>query len=644
MAALFVACLMVLSVLTTEGGAASGSTGRRAAPIRLLHRVNPSASGALRAAASSGAGSLAAELADLPNVHRVLRDEPALGDEAGEGGKAVRSVPSVPIGSGKPTKSFQGLNHFDSRYSDNGNQFSGEPPDQGLCAGNGKVLEIVNSVLQVYKPNGTPLIEGEPLFPQAGPTGLSLNEFFGVPTSFVRPDGPFGPLMFDVSCLYDPEGRRWFVTSDENDLDPETGDFSGPTSVFVAVSTTANPLGAWNVYVVDTTNNGQNGTPDHGCSSTFCFGDYPQTGLDANGFYMSTNEFDNIGDGEFHGAQLYAFSKADMEAGDPTPGSVYFENVLSAAADDVAYTLQPANGMMADWDTRAGGTMYFGMSLSPYTEPDPADSLSLYTLTHTATLDAANPDPVLTETEVPTDDYVVPPLSQQMGGKTPLLKCVNIGEDCIGTNYKFIKSPIPLDSGSGKFYGAWLHHGVVYLTTSTELQGKGAADYNSRNGKWTPINRRVGIAYFGVRPTPSYHTASLEQQGVVAVARNNLVYPSIAIGPSGRGAIGVTLSGLDFNPTAAYIPFTAGHAPTSVQIGGLGLGPDDGFTGTGEGGFRPRWGDYGTATVSDSGSLWLAAEYIAQRCGFNQFVNDTTCGFTRTFYANWSTRLFRLPG
>lgn len=184
-----------------------------------------------------------------------------------------------------------------------------------------------------------------------------------------------------------------------------------------------------------------------------------------------------------------------------------------------------------------------------------------------------------------------------------------------------------------------------YLTTSTSFKGKGAADYDSTDGSSTPVKEHVGVAYFGVRPTPTgTPSATLVQQGNVAVARNNLVFPSIAIGPSGRGAIGVTLSGLDFNPTAAYIPFVAGQAPASVQIAGLGVGPDDGFTGTGEGGFRPRWGDYGAATVSDSGSVWLATEYINQRCGFAQFSNDTTCGFKRTFFANWSTRLFRLPG
>jgi hypothetical protein len=641
---LLASCVLVISSVTMSTGTAeSAPSNHRVVPIRFLHRTQPSA--ARVDSVSSGDTGFAAELADRPNLKRLPSEEPGLTGEQGlQPVTSVPSSPNVPIGSGKPTKSFEGLNHFRSRYSDGGNQYSGEPPDQGLCAGNGRVLEVVNSVVQVYTPSGSPLIEGEPAFPQAGPVGLSLTEFYGLPSEFVRPDGPFGPLLFDISCLFDPEGQRWFMIADELAVDPPTGGLTGPTAVLVAVSATANPLGAWNVYAIDTTNNGTNGTPDHGCSSGFCFGDYPQSGLDANGLFISTNEYDNLGDGEFHGAQLYSVSKADLEAGDATPTSVYFENVFSGVANSLAFTLQPANGLAGDWDPRAGGTMYFGMSLAWVTDPDPADGVSLWALRNTASLDAGNPTPQLAETRVATEDYLVTHNARQMGGKTPLLKCVNMGVDCIGTDYRFIPSPIPLDTGSAKIRSAWLHNGVVYLTTMTELKGQGAANYDRTDGSWVPINRRVGVAYFGIRPAPGGTlSASLTQQGYVAVARNNLIYPSIAIGSSGRGAIGVTLTGIDYNPSAAYIPFQVGQAPTSVQIGGLGVGPNDGFTGTGEGGFRPRWGDYGAATVSESGSVWIAAEYIAQQCGFQQWLNDPTCGFRRTFFANWSTRLFRLP-
>ena len=54
--------------------------------------------------------------------------------------------------------SFDGLNFFDQRFANGGNQFSVEPPDQGLCVGNGKVVEVVNDVYQVFDTSGHALI------------------------------------------------------------------------------------------------------------------------------------------------------------------------------------------------------------------------------------------------------------------------------------------------------------------------------------------------------------------------------------------------------------------------------------------------------------------------------------------------------
>jgi hypothetical protein len=57
------------------------------------------------------------------------------------------------VSSGKKAKSnpafkngFEGLNLFQQRYARGGNQFTVEPPDQGLCVGNGYVVEAVNPV------------------------------------------------------------------------------------------------------------------------------------------------------------------------------------------------------------------------------------------------------------------------------------------------------------------------------------------------------------------------------------------------------------------------------------------------------------------------------------------------------------------
>jgi hypothetical protein len=550
------------------------------------------------------------------------------------------SAASVPVTSSTNgvTSSFEGSNHFDSRYSGGGNQFSGEPPDQGMCVSDTRVFEIVNSVVQVYTRSGAPLIAGNKAFPDGPSVGLTLNEFFNLAPAFVRPDGPFGPNMFDTSCLYDSTTNRWFVTSANLDEDPTTGDFTGEGQVWLAVSATADPLGAWRIWSIDTTNNGANGTPDHGCPEAACFGDYPQIGMDANGFYITTNEFEFFGDG-FNGAQVYALSKADLVAGDASPTMQILQNVHSSAYHDLAYTMQPVNALPTDWSTANGGTMYFGMSGSPFTE-GLARSIGLFSLSHTSTLNTDTPQLSLADTAVSTQKYATPGFAQQQNGPTPLLDCVN-DVSCIGTHYPNIKPPSVLDAGnSGKVYGAWLHAGDVYLTTGTPLQGTGAAWYNTNTGAWKAIKQRTGVAWFILRPSQNGAlSASLRDNGYVAVQGANLTYPSIVVGPTGAGAIGATLTGPGYYPSAAVARFRPGQAPTSVQVTGVGVGPQDGFTATGEGGFDPRWGDYGAATIAPDGSMWLASEYIASRCMDAEFAADTTCGYRRTFYANWSTHI-----
>lgn len=628
----------------TIGSAASRSG--RAAPVRYAGKTASLADVAAARVRPSGTSfdALIAEAkADIAKF-RERFDTPSkdVGEEGGNSlyASQLPAAASLPVGDGASAgATFEGLNHFDSRYSGEGNAFSGEPADQGLCVSDEYAFEIVNSVVQVYDLDGTPQITGNPYFNDGPPVGLTLNEFYGVPPAFVRPAGPFGPFMFDVWCLYDAETERWFVTSSNLSQDPMTGAFDGPAYTNIAVSMSSDPLGGWHYYVLDNTNNGQNGTPDHGCSSGFCFGDYPQIGLDAHGFYIATNEFDNLGAGEFHGAQLYAFSKADLIAGDPSPTTVYLENVTSETVGDLAYTIQPVNATPAEWDRSGGGRMYFGMSVSPFTNSGAANRMALYALRNTSSLGTATPSVSLVETAVGTQKYVVPFKAIQKVGPAPLQKCINIGVTCYGENYSTVRIPHPLDTGSGKVYGAWLHDGVVYLTTSTALRGSGAAKVNPTNGAWVAVKQRVGVAYFALAPSwAGGFRAAVVDEGYAAVAGNNLSYPSIAIGPSGDGAIGATLVGPDHYPATAYVPFTLGEAPASVELPSPGVGPSDGFSGL-AGYYRPRWGDYGTATVSPDGNVWIAAQSVEQSCSFSAWLADTTCGYTRTFLANWSTRI-----
>jgi hypothetical protein len=639
--AVLAATAVVAATVTAIGLSPTASAANdKGSPIKY-HGVN--------APLSSRADANGTRIGDVDNGPEIKSPEAEVRENSPQGGSSVLngnvrppSAPSVPVTQNQSgvVSRFEGLNHFDSRYSGGGNAFSGEPPDQGMCVGGDYVFEIVNSVVQVYTKSGQPLIEGDKAFPDGPSVGLTLNEFYGLPPSLIRPDGPpYGAYMFDTACLYDPSTQRWFATSANLDQDPETGEFTGSNQVWLAVSTTSNPLGSWNIWSIDTSNNGQNGTPDHGCDGGYCFGDYPQIGMDDEGFYITTNEFEFFADG-FNGAQLYALSKDDLVAGTTSLTMQTLENVPTSTYNDVSYTLQPVNALPTEWDSSAGGTTYFGMSGSPFSDAL-VRSIALYALSNTDSLATNTPDVELSETSVATQAYATPGFALQQNGPTPLLSCIN-DVSCIGVRYPNQKSPVPLDAGnSGKVYGAWLHDGKVYLTTGTPLTGSGAAWYNTNNGNWKAIKQRTGVAWFVLEPDTSSNSvsASLVDDGYLAVQNANLTYPSIVVGPSGAGAIGATLTGPNYYPSAAVARFDAGETPTAVQITGQGIGPNDGFTGTGEGGYDPRWGDYPAATVTPNGTMWLANEYIASRCTVAEFAIDDTCGYNRSFYANWSTHI-----
>ncbi|HUL85008.1 MAG TPA: hypothetical protein VLX89_05765 [Actinomycetota bacterium] len=641
----------VIGVLTlvATGLAAAGQTAASAKPVQRFHLVRTTAPlrtvarPATRAAARVSALALpsagdAATDAALYRKHNANEADLEGGDAVHEGEVAAPNATSHSGTSGSKGTSWEGSNHFDSRYSGSGNQFSGEPPDQGLCASNTREFEIVNSVVQVYTRTGTPLLagtSGDPSF--TGPIGITLNEFYGYPPEVDRTNGVYGLFIFDVNCQYDSGANRWYVSAAAFEQDPETGDFTGQSHVLLAVSTGSNPLGSFKVYDIDTTNNGTNGTPDHQCDGGFCFGDYPQLGFDANGVYITTNEFDLFGP-NFHGAQLYALSKNDLLAGKASPRTQVIENIVAPSVNDLAYTLMPVASLPQDYEPAHGGTMYFGMSQSPFFDAT-ANAVSLWRLTNTKSL-SFKPNLSLAETSIPTSAYATPPAAQQKAGDTPFLDCFNA--NCLGLDPAppVQQGTWPLDSGPGKVGAGWLRNGVVYLVGGVSLAGPGGANIDESTGlTWEPAGVHAGVAYVALRPSTWNSSVSRLFQGSIDVKGQNLIYPSLAMNAAGKGAIGVTLSGPDWYPSSAYIPFGTNGPSGSVQVVAKGAGPNDGFSATQYGGYRTRWGDYGAAATSPDGMLWVANEYIAQTCDLDTFLADTNCGHTRTLLANWSTRI-----
>ena len=268
------------------------------------------------------------------------------------------SNPEVALG-------FRGLNHRDQRLADGGNQFSLEPPDQGLCVGNGFVVEAINSVIRVWSTGGVAL------------TGVvALNPFFGYASAINRATGAFGPDVIDAICHYDPDNNRFVVAQTTLYHVGTTSAFNGKNSIDVAVSNTGDPTGAWTIYHIPAQNDGTDGTPDHHCldddgvSHGPCFQDYPHIGGDRNGIYITTNEYSLFGPG-FNGAQIFAFSKAQLAARPAVINVTLVENLVVDGAARIHRVarhlagrpvLQRAkrNGVFAQHDLRrvSGGLLH----------------------------------------------------------------------------------------------------------------------------------------------------------------------------------------------------------------------------------------------------------------------------------------------
>jgi hypothetical protein len=539
-------------------------------------------------------------------------------------------------------RSFDGLNHRQQRLANGTNQFSLEPPDQGLCVGNGFVMEIINDVTRVYDASGNPL---------SGVT--DLNTFFGYPAAFQRPAGPFGQFVTDPSCLFDKATQRWYADVLTIEVFPDTGNFTGQNHLDLAVSNGPSPLGLWTVYRTDVTDDGTFGTPNHGCTTgparqtpthpNACLGDYPHLGADANGIYLTTNEYAFFGP-EFHGAQVYAYSKRALAQHAATVDVTQIDT-HGMDRGNSGFTLWPAVATGQQQNAQ-GGTEYFlssnaadeahgnGTAVGPRT----SNQLLVWRLTNTRSLNGDEPELDLSHGYLRVGRYSTPPPSEQKVGSVPLVDCLN-NTDCstflTGIPDPFVESESPLDSNDTRMQQVTYANGVLTGALDTAL-----VDANGHT--------KAGIEWFVVRPNGE-DGARLVSQGYFGVTNNNVTYPAITMNANGRGVMAFTLVGNNHYPSAAFTSFSAsGTGP--LQVAAEGVGPANGFSGTFFYNFpnppRPRWGDYGAAVV-DGNSFWIASEYIGQTCTLAQYEGAAfggtgafgSCGGTRTSLANWDTRI-----
>jgi hypothetical protein len=356
-----------------------------------------------------------------------------------------------------------------------------EPPDQGLCAGGGYVMEFINNALAVYDQHGDQLV---------APVGSdqALKQ-------------PLTDFMSDPRCYYDAPTKRWFYQ--EFVVGAKT------STQFEAVSNTADPTGSYTVYSWNTT--------DASAPNCPCFGDYDQFGADNNGIYVATDEF-GITSG-YNGSVVYAISKETLEMAATTgiPATVFGYRLTKDPFGQpyiVAPTSTPPGARFAP------DTEYFVESNS---NKNSDDHLVVYAMHNTSLLAQPAP-PSLYRTEVTSERYAFPPDATQRPGPRPLGKSVQDPSGGIEADFNAEMEPTytagriygQLDTGtaSGSDAVDWfiLKPALSGSTLSASIvhQGRVAVKDTSLLYPYTAVNAKgLGYLLFSLSgphsyPSPAY--------------------------------------------------------------------------------------------------------------------------------------------
>ena len=552
-----------------------------------------------------------------------------------------------------------------------------EPADQGLCAGNGDVVEDNNI--------GEMLVFNKALQRESG--AISLDDVMGLTSRGWSSGG-------DPSCAYDPSnGGHWFITeivsaSSEASGGTFAGCFAGVAGACyegIAVSQTSNPFGPYWVYYLSADYNpAEPGSPS-------LLNDFAKIATTRDAFLLFYDEFPlnstitGFGGGLFNGAQEFAFDKTALETGQPvtmpdgTPNSnfnVARENMGTLATPDgtcagitcwvAVIPAQPADA--GQWDNNHGGTgfMFSGLDFVSFSGQAPSagdNRVAAWDWTGLGNLDSPNcgtcsklqfGGQLFTNTQPyddPENSLGVGFLGAQKAGPIPL------GDECgaaglsAATHHTAVKS---CPEGGIETNGD-------FMTQASQSQGQiwGAMTTEVNQEFNAGTETHEGAAYWVINTNSFDNTGqfTITNQGYVSAAHEDIEMPSIAgegSGGNGGAIMDFTLSGNGgptgadnggFYPSSAFGRLTStspGLTSSTINVADLGQSPADGFSEYQgyPGPTRPRWGDYSEAVfMPGTDRLYFANNYIPYvNCTRKAFtLTIGTCGGTRDGFANWGT-------
>lgn len=271
----------VVSVVSLVAGLLAAGAVGISAPAAAATGVSPTSSGHATVIAASSRGRSPALRDVTPHVTRGV-GHPALLPPASPSSQQ----PNGPVGHvqtgiragaafSAPQQNFEGIGHSIAGY-DGG----GTPPDENSDVSATQIVEVVNTSFAVFSKTGTRL---------AGP--FDTNQLFTTLTGACQTDNDG-----DGVVRYDSMAHRWFITQFAI---PTVYGNPGPNYQCVAVSTTDDATGSYNVYAF----------PDN-----VGFPDYGKFGVWPDGYYGTFNEF-STDESSYLGPVTCVYNRTAMLAG-----------------------------------------------------------------------------------------------------------------------------------------------------------------------------------------------------------------------------------------------------------------------------------------------------------------------------------------
>jgi hypothetical protein len=601
-AALAVAASLLLAGAVGAGGEASSADGVSARPIT-----------------AGASGPTVVDVSSLPRVSarsvagspRTLPFRSPLGKArlAQAKKQAAVAAPTVegpilqatrgPRTPGPALGGFEGMENSDSICEPTGCQ----PSDQGIASNGDKVIQMVNTSVEVYDSTGTP--EGG--FPK------SLQDFFGIPdlTTCGSDNGP--PFLSDPRVLYDPADHRFIAAALE--VEGAWGITPGcdPTSLYwVAVSTSDDPAGTWNVYSVDT-------QMDVGFGNGFA--DYTQLGFNGEGVFIGGNLFDESGN-FFIGSFVLPLPKEDMENGDPIGTPTGFGGFIAKDNTGATRLLDTVHPVASYGDGDGGPPGEFLISSF---NPDPGKAVQgvvVYDFSNALGNAQSTPgvcvsgEQCLSGVVVKTSSYSQPPPAGDGSDGPQLLETIDT---------RISATPVYM-------------HGNLYFTHDTAAKVKTAnvGTFVNANVLWGiihPVLDQNAVPGCTKCSVITKKTTRLDQGTITFAGQIDTWFG--AIQPDREGNLFI---GFDYQSTTApvtepssfYVARRATVQPGSGFDAGQmlkqGINPTDDF----------RWGDYSAIGFDgwDSDGIWFATQYSGTNDGAGGDCGGSGC--------TWSTHVDRL--